>query len=220
MSELSRELKKNELEDFVVLIAEWIKHNQSIFFSVAGIIIGFIIFGIFFFSQFYTLNNRASEKLAFGQSMLYQGQAEQGSKLIDEVINQYTKTPAALQAILIKADYLMSLKKNDEAEKLLLTAADKEKPKEIIPLILSSLGSVQENEGKYQQALGTYNSFLTRFPDNYIAPKIYESLGRVYELINSPVEAKAIYEKMVLLYPSTPWATKAQERAMLLTNKI
>ncbi|HBU68968.1 MAG TPA: hypothetical protein DEE98_01130 [Elusimicrobia bacterium] len=218
MSEFSKQIRKDALTDFALNSAEWIKANRTLFLSIAGSAAGIIIFVIFFFTRFYTLNARAGEKLAFGQSLLYQGQAEQGDKLISEVINQYQRTPSSVQARLIKSEYLSSQKKFEEAEQILLPVAEREKPKELMPMVISALGSAQEDAGKYQQAIATYNSFIARFPDNFIAPKIIESLARVYELTNSPDEARASYEKIASLYPATQWAVRAQERLIILSK--
>lgn len=213
MAHISKhDLKKNELADFLVLAADWIKNNLTLFYGIAGTAAGIVLIYVFVQFRMSSLNESAAEKLAIAQSMLYQGQTAQGLALLDELINAYSKSDTACKARMTKADYLMAAGKFAEAEQALLPVTLNGKPVLIIPLALSSLGAAQENQGKFAEAAKTYNDFLNAFPDHFFAPKMYESLARVYELTNAPAEARGVYEKLVTLYPSTPWAQRAQER--------
>lgn len=220
MSDMSRhDLKKNELADVVVVAVTWIKNNRNLFFSIAGTVLAVIVLAIFFFTRYHALNARANDKVSLAQGMLAQGQAAQASGQLDEVINRYSRTPAAAEARMVKAELLSSQGNYAEAEKTILPATTGGKPKTMIPLACASLGTIQENEGKYQEAVKTYNNFLDRFPDHYLAPRIYESLGRAYELLGSAADAKATYEKLATLYPASGWAQHAQERIAALTGQ-
>lgn len=221
MAELSnrQRLKKNELEDLVITAVHWTKNNRMLFFSIAGIVLGAGILSFFFFTTYNEIKIRASDKLSMAQGSLSQGQTAQAIGMIDEVITKYPNTASAFQARLSKAEYLNSQKKYDEAQALVMPVIEGGNPKTIIPLALSILGTSQENAQKYKEAAETYNKFLDKYPDHFLAPKTYESLGRVYELINSPAEAKAVYEKLALLYPASAWSKRAQERITILSNK-
>jgi TolA-binding protein len=213
MAHISRhDLKKNELADFVVLAADWIKNNLNLFYGISATVAAIILIYVFVQFRMGSVNERAAEKLAVAQSMLYQGQTAQGVALLDELINAYANSDTAGKARMTKADFLMAAGKYADAEQALLPVALNGKPRLIIPLALSSLGAAQENQGKFADAAKTYNDFLNSFPDHFFAPKIYESLARVYELANTPNEARGVYEKIITLYPSTLWAQRAQER--------
>lgn len=218
MSDITRsQLKKNELADLVVLAVEWIKKNQSLFFGIAGTAVMIIFFGIFFFARYQSLGSRADEKFAMGQAMLLQGQPDQGLKTLDEVITQYSRTEAASKARLTKAEYLLEKKQLDEAEKTILPAIENARPKTVIPLAYSILGTIREEAGKYKEAISLQRTFLDRYPDHFLAPRAYESLARLYELSGSPAEAKSTYEKLATLYPASLWAQRAQEHIAALS---
>lgn len=219
MADISRQqLKKNELEEFVLIAATWIKNNRSMFLSIAGTSLGVLLFTAFVLVRFHTAKTYAIDKLAMAQGQLFQGQADQANKSLDEIINQYSSSDIAVQSRLSKAEFYCSQQNYQEAERVLLPLADKDKPKHLIPLALASLGAARENSMKFADALSTYNLFIEKFPDHFLAPKIYESMARVYELTNAPAQAKSVYEKMVTLYPSSGWSARAQERLNALAN--
>lgn len=220
MSNTARsDLKKNELADIVVIAANWIKENQSLFFSFAGTAALIIVFAVFFFARYHSLGSRADDKFAMGQAMLFQGQPDQGLSILDEIINRYPRTVAASQARLTKAQFLIEKGKFDEAEKTILPATENARPKIIIPLALSVLGTIRENAGKYKEAIAVQTAFLDKFPEHFLAPRAYESLARLYELTGSLTEAKTAYEKLATLYPSSLWAQRAQERIKALSGQ-
>ncbi|MHB9155277.1 MAG: YfgM family protein [Endomicrobiales bacterium] len=220
MSDISRhQLKKNELADFVVAAVTWIRENRSVFLSVAGTCLLILALGTFFLVRLETLKVRAADRLSMAEGMMYQGQPDQGLKLLDEIITRYSRTVAASRARMVKADYLVSRKQYDDAEKAILPVVENGVPKTIIPLAMSVLGTIREDAGKYKEAIALCTSFLDTYPEHFLAPRIYESLGRLYELSGSTAEAKATYEKLATLYPASPWAQQAQERVTLLARK-
>jgi TolA-binding protein len=220
MSDLTRQqLKRNELADLIVAAVTWIKNNRNLFLSIAGTASAVLILGIFFFTRYYALTKRANDKLAIAQGFMYRGQNNEAVKLIDEVIRQYSRTPAADKARLLKADYLSIQGDYEGAQKAVAPVVEKGKPKSVVPLAYGALGRVQENAGKYQEAIKTYTAFLDKYAEHFMAPKIYESLGRVYELSNMPAEARSTYEKLATLFPASGWAQRAQERLQMLPQQ-
>lgn len=211
-------LKKNELEDFVVNVVEWVKKNQQLAASLGGSAAVALIVIIFFFVRFYAVRQRADEKLAYAEANFYQGKPQDGLKLVDEIISQYHDTNAEYQARIQKTRYFLETRDYKEAENTITPVVQYGKPKLIIPVALSILGAIKENAGKYPDAIQTYNEFLDRFPDHYYAPKILESLARVYEITGSMENAKATYEKLATLYPASEWASKAQQRLAAISN--
>jgi TolA-binding protein len=112
----------------------------------------------------------------------------------------------------------MEIRDYKEAENTITSVAQNGKPKTLIPIALSLLGAIKEDAGKYPEAIQTYNEFMDRFPDHFYAPKILESLARVYEITNQLENAKAAYEKLATLYPTTEWSAKAQARLGAIAN--
>ena len=210
--ELSRtELKRNELVDFVGGIAERIGRNRSFYASIAVTVLVLIILSVFFLSRYHTMALRADEKLSYAQALLYNGQGDEATRMLDEIISQYGRTPAAPLARLIQAEALSRQQKYQEAENILLPFTRQNKPKHLIPMSVVALAATQENGGKLNEAAATCASFIEKYPEHILTPKVYESLARIHELKNTPLEAKAVYEKIVTLYPGSGWAARAQE---------
>lgn len=211
------QLKKNKLADIALNVAEWIRVNRSTFLSIAGTVALVIVFAGFFLIRLSSLEKRAEDKFTAGQAMLMQGQPDQGIAVLTEVIAQYPRSEAASRARLTKAEYLFEKKQLDEAEKTILPATESARPKTIVPLAMSVLGTIREDAGKYKEAIELQNAFLSRYPEHYLAPRAYESLARLYELTGRTAEAKTTYEKLAALYPASAWAQRAQERAATLS---
>jgi TolA-binding protein len=209
---------KKDMNEIIIFSLEWIKNNRNTFFTALATVLGVLILGIFFAVQYSTLQGTARDKLAYAQAQLYQGQQDQGMAMLDDIIAKYSSSDVAAQARLIKANYLISKQDFLAAENTLAPLADKDKPKLLVPLALSMLGTVQENEGKVDDAIKTYSRFLDKYPDHFLAAKTYESLARVYEIKRSIPEAISNYEKLANLYPNTGWAQRAQERLSILSR--
>jgi TolA-binding protein len=206
------DMKKDELNDLVLTVVYWIKNNRTMFFNIVGIVAGIAIFTTFFLVRYHTLSLRGIDKLSIAQSIFFQGDAQKAIPMLEELIRSYPDSEISTQARLTLAGIYFDQMNLQKAEETIKPNTENSKPKSMMPLSLSELGTIQENAQKFSEAVKTYNQFVNNFPEHFLTPKIYESLGRVYELSNSLAEAKSTYEKLVALYPSSPWAQRAQER--------
>lgn len=219
MASLTRhDIKKDELTEIILNCAEWIKKNRTMFFSVAGTVLGVAVLTAFFFVRFYSLKSRAIDRLAIAQGELQQGDPAKAIGQLDDVINKYANTKASFQARLSKAEYLFRQGNFDEAENMVKPVVENGKPKKIVPLAMATLGTIYESNAKYSEAIETYNKFLDKYPGHFLAPKVFESLARVYELTNVIDKAISTYEKLASLYPAPGWANRAQERINMLSG--
>lgn len=212
-----QELKHDALATAIIDGIKWIKGNRSLFTGITSTLAGVILLTSFFLYRSHISANRAQDKLSMAQGQLYSAEgADQGMRMIDEVINQYSKTSAALKARLVKAEFLQEQHQYDEAEKALLPVLQQTGSDPVIPLALQVIATIREDAGKLPDALQAYQQFLEKYPDHFLAPKVYESIGRVYELSGKAQEAKRTYEKLSTLYPASGWAQRAQERLSAL----
>ncbi len=219
MASLShQDLKKNELADILYAVMEWIKNNRQTFYSIVGIAAGIILFTVFVLTQYYSVRMRVSDKLSIAQALIYHNQVDQGLALLNEVISQYSSSPAASMARLTKAEYLISQRKYKEAKDMTAYVMGNGKPAAVVPLAYPYMGNIQEDMQDYQGAISTYNEFLTKFPEHFLLPKILESLGRVYELSGANEQAKTIYQRLSTEYKGAKWEQNALERLFFLNN--
>ena len=214
----SREdLKSDLFQTGIKNTLEWIANNRQTFFSVVGtIVIGGII-AAYIFTNFINLKNQAWDRYAAGHNWSISNQPEKSLSYFDDVIQNYSHTPAAAYAHLSKGDLLFRSHKFAEAITEYQESYSQKPPKPIIPFLLQSLGAAQEEKGDYAASITSYKQFLLDYSDHYLAAKVYESLGRVYELSHNPDAAKEIYEKIITMFPSTLWAEKAQVRYQIIS---
>lgn len=210
------ELKRDPLQDSVRSGLEWIAAHRQTFFSIVGTLAVLIVVAAFIVSNFRNLRQQAWERYSAGQNWAYSGNADNAINQFNEVINQFSRTPAAAYAVLSKGDILYQQRKFPEAVEAYKQCIDRDPPKVILPFAMSALGNAQEDQGDFQGAIASYKDFLSRFPDHLLAPKVHEALGRTYELALNPDAAKETYEKIITLYPSTLWAEHARKRYQVL----
>ncbi|MBI2118426.1 MAG: tetratricopeptide repeat protein [Elusimicrobia bacterium] len=214
----SREdLKTDLLQKWIHQILEWIANHRQTFFSIAGTLLVIAAVVAFIISNFKNLRTQAWEKYSAGQTWALTSQPENGLNLFNEVIQNYSHTPAATYALLSKGDILFRQKKFQAAPESYKQCLEKEPPQLILPFAFAGLGACQENQGDYASSIISYKKFISDFPEHFLAPKIYESLGRVYELSLNPDAAKETYEKIITVFPSTIWSEKARARYQILS---
>lgn len=212
-----QELKHDALATALISSIAWIRENRSLFTGIVSTAAGVILLASFFMYRSHVSTERAQDKLSMAQGQLYAPQgADQGMRMIDEIINQYSKTGAAVKARMVKAEYLQDQRQYDEAEKTLLPIVQQPGTDPVAPLALQVMATIREDAGKFPEAIQTYQQFIEKYPDHFLAPKVYESIGRVYELTGKTPEAKGTYEKLATLYPASGWAQRAQERLAAL----
>ena len=199
---------------------EWINANRRLALSVIGTLTVVTVLTVFFFIRYQSVAATTTDKLAIAQGMLYQGQADQGLTLLNEIIARHEGSVPGSHARLIKAQYLLTDGGYEEAEATVTPLITNGKPKEVVPLAYGILGVIQENGQRIPDAITTYRTFLDKFPDHFMAPRMYESLGRAYELNNALSDAAATYEKLAALYPSSPWSQRAQERIAVISGHM
>jgi len=209
----SREdIKKDPLQEWTRISLEWIAANRQTFFSIAGTVAVVVIIFAFMVANFHNLRKQAWEKYSSGQNWVYANKPANAIGLFNEVLENYSHTPAATYALLSKGNVLYSQKNYPEAIDSFKKCLERNPPKIILPFVLTALGSAQEDSGDYASAIATYKKVISDFPDHYLSPKMYESLARAYELSLNPDAAKEVYEKIITMFPGTYWSEKARQR--------
>lgn len=191
---------------------DWIAEHRQTFFSILGTAAVSIAVISFIVINFKNLRTQAWEKYSAGQNWMMANQPDHALNFFNEVIDNYSRTPAAIYSLLAKGDLLYQQKKYAEARESYQQCLAKDPPKILLPFVISGLGAAQEDQGDFTAAIATYKQFVSEYPDHFLVPKIYEALARVYELSLNPDAAKEIYEKMIVAFPGSYWAEKARNR--------
>ncbi|OGS13397.1 MAG: hypothetical protein A2285_09075 [Elusimicrobia bacterium RIFOXYA12_FULL_57_11] len=188
----------------------WIKRNRETVIGLVVIILAVGIFGIYFYIHYRDLRETAWKNLFIAQQTGYGGNAPQAQTMLTDVETTYAKTTAAPYATLTKGDLLFEDGKFAEAagQYAKLTAG----PANLAPFALYNLGKCKEAQGDLAGAQAQYADMLAKHPEHFMAPEAHYALGYTQDLAGAKDLAKTTYEKIVLLYPDTSWATQAKAR--------
>lgn len=211
------DLKTDFFQRWVHDALNWIGNHRQTFFSIVGTIVVVGVLGAFILSNFINLRKQAWERYAIGHNWTMSNEPAKSLSYFDDIIQNFSHTPAATFALLSKGDILYRGGKFDEAISHYKQCLEKKPNKAILPFILESLGSAEEQKGDNSAAIATYKQFLQDYSNHYLAPKVYESLGRSYELSLNPDAAKEIYEKIITIFPNTLWSEKAKVRYQIIS---
>jgi tetratricopeptide (TPR) repeat protein len=78
-------------------------------------------------------------------------------------------------------------------------------------------GSREHRNGNYGDALDLLTRGFVRAQTSYVwVPEMLYLIGDCYEKAETPLAARNVWTEIVILYPESPWATKAQDSLLLL----
>ncbi len=210
------DIKGDFLQETLQKALEWVSHNRQTFFSIVGTVAVVLVVAAFVVTNFKSLRKQGWERYSQGENWIYANNPGNALNSFEDVITNFSRTPAATYALLAKADILSQQKRYPEAIDAYKKCIEKNPPKLVLPFALSGLGISQENSGDFAGAIETYKRFVSDFPDHFLSPKIYESLARTYEMSRNADGAKEVYEKIITMFPATIWADKARVRYQAL----
>jgi tetratricopeptide (TPR) repeat protein len=195
-----------------VFLTKQIREHRIRFLAILALIPIVIIAGIVIGYRCQAIENAASEKLSSALSAFAQGDQQKGFSLIEETIKKYPKTPVAYEARILKADILTELKEYDEALKILEETADKGKPDLIKPLASIRIIYVYDSKQDFFNAILAAKNFITKYPDHFLIKDVYLSLAEYYFISGSKDEAVKVFNEILVNFPATLEAEKAQNR--------
>jgi predicted negative regulator of RcsB-dependent stress response len=112
---------------------------------------------------------------------------------------------------MLQGDILLSEGKAAESITAYQTAIHQAPTNALRALAMIDLAQAQEQTRKWDDALVSYGNFLKDFSDHFFAPRAYESTGRIQMLQQKWADAQSTFERLVTLYPDSPWAKSAQD---------
>jgi tetratricopeptide (TPR) repeat protein len=154
---------------------------------------------------------RAWEQLSYAQSLAAQGRNQDAAKTVDALLATRRTGTETVQALLLKSDLLLRERKKDEA-----LAAAREALRQAVSTEYKSLSSLSvaralEEDGRAAEACDAYGRFVKEFPDHFLVPRAYAQQARLMASLGRLPEARANWEKLITLYPSSLWAADAKE---------
>lgn len=196
----------------IVKLIERIKRHKTSFLSTFIFVAVIAFFIIFAYARIQAINAAASDKLDMATKIIASGNIEQGLSIMDDLMNNYKRTPSAYRAMLMKSNYLINQKNYEQAEQLLNNFIENAVPEIVKPIGYPLLISVYDDNGNIEQAITLSKEFLSKYENNYLAPSVAENLARLYELSDKAEEANQIYKDIVAKYVGTVYANKANDK--------
>jgi tetratricopeptide (TPR) repeat protein len=176
------------------------------------LIIGICI-GVFVFcSRFQKIDSLAYEKLSSAYVAFAQDDHRLGVALLDETITKFPKTFSAYRARLDKADILTKLCAYDDALNLLNETLNAGKPDVIKPLAGVRIIYAYDSKKDYFNAIIASKEFIDKYPDHFLVKDIYLNLAEYYLISGSKDEAVKVFNEVLINFPATKAAEKAQNR--------
>jgi tetratricopeptide (TPR) repeat protein len=139
------------------------------------------------------------------------GDRDKALSYLNDTISLFPKTPAAYQARLVAGDYFTDAGKYDDALPYLLISYEKAKPENLRPLALFRIIYLYDHKKDYEKAIFYSNEFISKFGGNYLVKDVYMNLAQFYILSGSREDAKRVYNDVLVNFPATNEAAKAEE---------
>lgn len=212
-----KELKKEPLSNFVDKTIPWILAHRETVLSIIATLAIVIGLGVYFFHHLNKIDARAWERLSYAQAHQQRNLSDQAINFYDEIIQRYPRTKAFAYALFYKAETLYQQKKYPEASQTYQNFLQKyQRKKLLLPLAYFGLGMSLEGENKYLEAINVYQEFANKFPEHFLTPEVYLSLGRCYQLNGQKNEATNIYNRVITSYPGSNWQKIAETYLKML----
>ncbi len=218
----ARQVPKDE--DIISKTQKW----QKFFFAywkhlVAGAVVILVISGIVTGYRYY-LYKKELNALSLLEEAFIQGHNKKVpkgeiQKLLDEVLEKYSNTSAAVIARFRKASYLTSKGKWAEAKNLYKELLKEEKGKEVRLILLQVIGYCDEAIGNFNDAEKNFKEQLEISP-HVLKAYAYMNMGRIYESKGKKEEAIKIYERLLSELPDSGAIEQAKARIMFLKEEI
>ena len=132
-------------------------------------------------------------------------------KNYEKVAADYPRSGAAPLALYKAGKLLHEEQKLDEALKKFDDILSGYPKSDTAPAAEAAKASVLEDKGKFAEAKALYEKVAESGP-KYLAPECYLNAARCADMDKDAVQAKALYEKVIMQAPGTEWAQIADER--------
>jgi len=193
----------------------WIRAHQERFWTVTGVVVLTVLFGVFAMQQHERQQDEAWTQLGAVQSSIIQNQFDAAKKSLADWNTRYGTTSVKTYADFLKADLLYKTSDYATAAQMYAQLSITGRPAVVQPLALSAQISAEEMAGKIADARATAQRFIDKYPDHFFAASAYLSQARLAELSGDKPAAAAIYERFVILYPQSPWTASIKTRLQM-----
>ncbi len=204
------------MEKRIEQIVVWIRANQERFWAITGTSVLAVLFVVLLLQRNRKEKDEAWTQLGNTQSQLTQNNIAEARKSLDAWEARFKGSNADTYAKFLKADLAYRTTDYTGASQIYGELAQSGKPALVRPLALSAQAESEEMAGHYPQAQLLAQTFLEKYPDHFLAASAYVMQARLAEIKGDTAAASAIYERITLLFPQSPWASLAKAKTQTL----
>jgi predicted negative regulator of RcsB-dependent stress response len=188
------------------------KSTIKILMSIIALVLFVVVAGFIYCSRMHKIDDLASIGLAKAYAAFASANQQAGIAILDEVIAKYPKASATYQARLSRADVFTEVKAYDEALNILKETQNKAKPEALKPLAAARIIHVYDSKKDVFNAITASKEFIDKYPDHFLIRDIYLNLAEYYLASGSKEDALKIFNEILISFPATQEAEKAQKR--------
>ena len=154
----------------------------------------------------------AGKVFAPGQTAMQDSRFEDAIPIFERVVNEYGGTSVALEATIELANACFQSGDFEKARTYYQTYLDEygRQDGHFWLAARSGLAACDEEEEKYEEAARQYLSLADEDPDSYLAPGFLLNAARCFGAADQKDQARALYDRVVENYESTPYARDAR----------
>ncbi len=149
-----------------------------------------------------------------------QGQLNEAYQNIDDVLKTQRTNPVAMQGFVLKGELLFQEKKFDEAEKNYAEGLRQATAPDYQALMRAGRAAALVELKKFPEAAAEYESLTKDFSGHYLVPRWMMETGRLHGVQSQWAQAQAVFERLLTLYPKSPWAAEAQSNLAFVKSQL
>ncbi len=154
----------------------------------------------------------AGKVFAPGQTAMQDNRYEDAIPIFERLLDEYGGTALALEATIELANACFNTGDYEKARTNYRAYLDDYGDEDALFQVTarSGLAACDEEEEKYEDAARQYLDLAEEDPDSYLAAGFLLDAARCYKAADKKEEARALYDRVVESYESTPYARDAQ----------
>lgn len=203
--------KQDEVKDLFVQGFDWaLKRKKEVAIGAAALVVLGAAGALLAYSR-EARENEAWDKLAMAEAYSYYGRPKEAAAALGEVTAQNASPAAAGLAGMMEGELKLGAGDSAAALASFAKAADAS-PEGLKPFAAAEKIGALEAAGKPAECAAAAQGFLESYADHFLAPQAQETLARCQLAAGQADAARATWQKIMLQYPETPWAARANAR--------
>lgn len=207
-----REMKEDRFILWLYEISSEIdRHWKSLTAAVVLVIAG--VAGWYYWTNMRTADLvEAGQIFAPGQTAMQDSRYEDAIPIFERVVTEFGGTAVALEATIELANACFQTGDFEKARTYYQIYLDEYDRREAHFWLTarSGLAACDEEEEKYEEAANQYLALADEDPDSYLAPGFLLDAARCFGAADLKDQARALYDRVVENYASTPYARDAR----------